>query len=78
MKRAVTRADDDVPRLWGWCGALSTLRWDGQGCSDVLSSWHEYVAFLLAVQGIFTGLAMLVWLLVASTPDAADTGAKSG
>jgi hypothetical protein len=33
-------------------GALSTLPWDGQGCGDVLSSWHEYVAFLFAVQGI--------------------------
>jgi hypothetical protein len=48
---------------------LSTLPWDGQGCGDVLSRWHEYIAFLLTVQGIFTGLATLVWLLVASTPD---------
>jgi len=29
------------------------------------------VAFLFAVQGVFTGLATLVWLLVASTPDVA-------
>jgi hypothetical protein len=29
----------------------------------VLSSRHEYVAFLFAVQGIFTGLATLVGLL---------------
>lgn len=36
---------------------------------DVLSRWHEYIAFLLTVQAIFTGLATLVWLLVASTPD---------
>lgn len=48
---------------------LSTLPWDGQGCGDVLSRWHEYIAFLLTVQAIFTGLATLVWLLVASTPD---------
>ena len=27
---------------------------------------------LLAVQGVFTGLATLVWLLVASRPDVAD------
>lgn len=49
--------------------ALSTLPWDGQGCDDVLSSWHEYLAFLLAVQAIVTGLTTLVWLLVSSTPD---------
>lgn len=48
---------------------LSTLPWDGMGCGDVLSAWHEYMAFLLAVQGVFTGLATLVWLLVTSTPD---------
>ncbi|OBG89038.1 hypothetical protein A5650_19585 [Mycobacterium sp. 1164985.4] len=45
---------------------LSTLPWDGQGCGDALSRWHEYIALLLTVQGIFTGLATLVWLLVAS------------
>jgi hypothetical protein len=38
---------------------------------DVLSSWHECLAFLLAVQGIFTGLATLVWMLVASDSHAA-------
>jgi hypothetical protein len=43
----------------------------------VLSSWHEYVAFLLAVQGIFTGLATLVWVLVASTPDAPANSAAT-
>ncbi|WP_317150748.1 hypothetical protein [Mycobacterium sp. 29Ha] len=37
----------------------------------MLSTWHEYVAFLFAVQAIFTGLATLVWLLVSSTPDTA-------
>jgi hypothetical protein len=71
-QRAATAATVTVMAA-GLVGALSTLPWDGQGCDDVLSSWHEYLAFLFAVQGIFTGLATLVWLLVASTPDAAAT-----
>jgi len=76
-QRAATAATVTVMAA-GLVGALSTLPWDGQGCGDVLSSWHEYVAFLFAVQGIFTGLATLVWLLVSSTPDvAAGTGATS-
>jgi hypothetical protein len=69
-QRAATAATVTVMAA-GLVGALSTLPWDGQGCDDVLSSWHEYLAFLFAVQGIFTGLATLVWLLVASTPDVA-------
>lgn len=69
-QRAATAATVAVISV-GLIGALSTLPWDGRGCGDVLSGWHEYMAFLLAVQGIFTGLATLVWLLVASTPDAA-------
>ena len=72
-QRAATAATVTVMAA-GLVGALSTLPWDGQGCDDVLSSWHEYLAFLFAVQGIFTGLATLVWLLVASTPDVAATG----
>jgi hypothetical protein len=76
-QRAATAATVTVMAA-GLIGALSTLPWDGHGCDDVLSSWHEYVAFLLAVQGIFTGLATLVWVLVASTPDApADSVATS-
>jgi hypothetical protein len=71
-QRAATAATVTVMAA-GLVGALSTLPWDGQGCDDVLSSWHEYLAFLFAVQGVFTGLATLVWLLVASTPDVADT-----
>ncbi len=71
-QRAATAATVTVMAA-GLVGALSTLPWDGQGCDDVLSSWHEYLAFLFAVQGIFTGLATLVWLLVASTPDVAPT-----
>jgi hypothetical protein len=69
-QRAATAATVAVMAA-GLVAALSTLPWDGQGCSDVLSSWHEYVALLLAVQGVFTGLATLVWLLIASTPDGA-------
>jgi hypothetical protein len=71
-QRAATAATVTVMAA-GLVGALSTLPWDGGGCDDVLSSWHEYLAFLFAVQGIFTGLATLVWLLVASTPDVAAT-----
>jgi hypothetical protein len=71
-QRAATAATVAVMAA-GLVGALSTLPWDGQGCDDVLSSWHEYLAFLFAVQGIFTGLATLVWLLIASTPDVAAT-----
>lgn len=53
--------------------AMSTLPWVGAGCGEILSSWHEYLAFIITVQGVFTGLATLVWVLVASTPDGADT-----
>jgi hypothetical protein len=73
-QRAATAATVTVMAA-GLVGALSTLPWDGQGCGDVLSSWHEYLAFLFAVQGIFTGLVTLVWLLVASTPDVAASRA---
>ena len=67
-QRAATAATATVLAA-GLVATLSTLPWDGQGCGDVLSRWHEYIAFLLTVQGIFTGLATLVWLLVSSTPD---------
>lgn len=67
-QRAATAATVTVMAA-GLVGALSTLPWDGQGCGDVLAGWHEYMAFLLSVQAIFTGLVTLVWLLAASTPD---------
>jgi hypothetical protein len=35
----------------------------------VLGYWHEYLTFVVAVQGIATGLATLLWLLVTSDPD---------
>lgn len=77
-QRAATAATVTVLAA-GLVGVLSTLPWDGQGCGDVLSRWHEYIAFLLAVQGVFTGLATLVWLLVSSTPDApAGAGSEPG
>ena len=44
--------------------ALSTLPWAGSGCGGVLGYWHEYLTFVVAVQGIATGLATLLWLLV--------------
>ena len=48
--------------------ALSTLPWAGTGCGRVLGYWHEYLTFVVAVQGVATGLATLMWLLVASSP----------
>jgi len=76
-QRAATAATVTVLAA-GLVGALSTLPWDGQGCGDVLARGHEYIAFLLAVQGVFTGLATLVWLLVANGPDeVAGTGVVS-
>lgn len=66
-QRAATAATVTVMAA-GLVGALSTLPWDGQGCGDVLAGWHEYTAFLLAVQAVFTGLVTLVWLLAASSP----------
>ena len=49
--------------------AVSTLPWAGTGCGGVLGYWHEYLTFVVTVQGIATGLATLLWLLVANTPD---------
>jgi len=49
--------------------ALSTLPWDGSGCGKVLGYWHEYLTFVVSVQGVVTGLATLIWLLVANRPD---------
>jgi hypothetical protein len=49
--------------------AVSTLPWAGTGCGGVLGYWHEYLTFVVSVQGVATGLATLMWLLVASTPD---------
>ena len=46
--------------------AVSTLPWDGSGCGSVLGYWHEYLTFVVSVQGVATGLATLIWLLVAS------------
>ncbi|WP_018599404.1 hypothetical protein [Mycobacterium sp. 155] len=49
--------------------ALSTLPFDGQGCNDMLSDWHEFLTFVITAQGISIGLITLVWLLVSSSPD---------
>lgn len=49
--------------------AVSTLPWAGTGCGGVLGYWHEYLTFVVAVQGVATGLATLLWLLIAGTPD---------
>lgn len=55
--------------------ALSTLPWAGTGCDGVLGYWHEFLTFVIAVQGVATGLATLVWLLVVSQ---SDQGAARG
>jgi hypothetical protein len=49
--------------------AISTLPWADTGCGGVLGYWHEYLTFVVAVQGVATGLAALLWLLVAGTSD---------
>lgn len=46
--------------------ALSTLPWDGAGCSDVLQPWHEYLAFTVSLQAIFMALTTVLWMLLAS------------
>lgn len=52
--------------------ALSTLPWGGTGCGEVLGYWHEFLTFVIAVQGVATGLATLVWVLVVTAPDQRD------
>jgi hypothetical protein len=49
--------------------ALSTLPWAGTGCGGVLGYWHEFLTFVITIQGVATGLATLVWLLVVSSAD---------
>lgn len=49
----------------GLVATLSTFLWNGTGCGQVLSKWHEYIAFVLTLQGVFMALAALVWGLVA-------------
>lgn len=49
--------------------AVSTLPWADTGCGGVLGYWHEYLTFVVSVQGVATGLATLLWLLVANTSD---------
>ncbi len=67
-QRAAAAATVTVMSL-GLVLALSTLPWAGTGCGEVLGYWHEYVTFVIAVQGVATGLATLMWLLMASSPD---------
>ena len=35
----------------------------------VLGYWHEYLTFVISVQGVATGVATLVWVLVVNSPD---------
>jgi len=57
--------------------ALSTLPWGDDECGQILEAWHEYLAFVVSLQAIFTGLASLVWLLVVNVPDEEGTKAES-
>lgn len=68
VQRAAAAATVTVMAI-GLSLALSTLPWADTGCGDVLGYWHEYLTFVVAVQGIATGLATLIWLLVASPAD---------
>jgi hypothetical protein len=49
--------------------ALSTQPWADTvavGCSAIV---RRYLTFVISIQGVATGLATLMWLLVASSPD---------
>ncbi len=62
----------------GLVGTLSTLPWEGFGCGQVVSKWHEYAVFVLTLQGVFTGLATLVWQLLVAVPDVTADRADDG
>jgi hypothetical protein len=49
--------------------AFSTLMNDPNGGGVLASAWHEYVAFGVSVQATTIGLATVVWLLLAGSPD---------
>jgi hypothetical protein len=67
-QRAAAAATVTVMSI-GLAMALSTLPWAGTGCGGVLGYWHEFLTFVVTVQGVATGLATLVWLLVSSSSD---------
>lgn len=71
VQRAAAAATATVMSI-GLALALSTMPWAGTGCGEVLGYWHEFLTFVITVQGVATGLATLVWLLVVSTPDQRD------
>ncbi|KUI06776.1 hypothetical protein AU190_19560 [Mycolicibacterium acapulense] len=58
--------------------ALSTLPFAGIGCGQVWGYWHEFLAFVVSVQGLGTGLATLVWVLLVSDPDRRLVGVDDG
>jgi hypothetical protein len=77
-QRAAAAATVTVMSI-GLALALSTLPWAGTGCGGVLGYWHEFLTFVIAIQGVATGLATLVWVLVVSSPDQrVGPGAGSG
>jgi hypothetical protein len=64
VDRTGLRSIDDAP-------------WGDDECGQILEAWHEYLAFVVSLQAIFTGLASLVWLLVVNVPDEEGTKAES-
>nr|WP_090344795.1 hypothetical protein [Mycolicibacterium malmesburyense] len=72
VQRAAAAATATVLSI-GLALAVSTLPWGGSGCGQVLGYWHEYLTFVISVQGVATGLATLVWVLVVSDPDRRNT-----
>jgi hypothetical protein len=72
VQRAAAAATVTVMSI-GLSLAISTLPWGGSGCGEVLGYWHEYLTFVVSVQGVATGLATLVWVLVVSDPDRRNT-----
>lgn len=77
VQRAAAAAGVTVMSV-GLALAISTLPWGGSGCGEVLGYWHEYLTFVIAVQGVATGLATLVWVLVVSDPDGRNTVGVDG
>ncbi|WP_233151494.1 hypothetical protein [Mycobacterium lehmannii] len=77
VQRAAAAATVTVVSI-GLVLALSTLPFAGIGCGQVWGYWHEFLAFVVSVQGLGTGLATLVWVLLVSDPDRRLVGLDDG
>lgn len=57
--------------------AISTLPLGSDEWGAIPNAWHQYVAFVVSLQAVFTRLASLVWLLAVNVPDEEGTKAES-